>query len=51
MYRIITGACRTGTDSFIDSLNEIKDNYTIQEIIDITEGQYDYSVFKRFFNK
>ena len=52
MYRIITGACKQGTDMFISSLkpDAIKDKYTIQEIIDITNGQYGNDTFKKFFN-
>ena len=51
MYRIITGACKAGTEHFVNSVKEIKKNYTVREIIDITEGQYRSEVFKRFFKK
>ena len=49
MYRIITGACQAGTQDFIDNQKELKTNYTIQEIIDITNGQYGAKTFKEFF--
>jgi hypothetical protein len=49
MYRVITGACQQGTNMFIDSLKEVKDSYTIQEIIDLTRGQYRSDVFEKFF--
>ena len=49
MYRIITGAFQQGTQSFIDSQSEIKDKYTIGEIIELTKGQYGASVFEKFF--
>ena len=49
MYRIITGACKVGTENFIKGVKTIKKTYTVQEIIDITEGQYRADVFKAFF--
>ena len=50
MYRIITGACRQGTENFIKSLKEPKEKYTIRECIDLTRGQYNADRFKEFFN-
>lgn len=49
MYRMITGACRAGTQAFIDSLNELQDAYTVGEIIHLTAGQYGSDRFKEFF--
>ena len=49
MYRIITGACRQGSESFIKSLGELKEKYTIREAIDITNGQYNSQKFADFF--
>lgn len=49
MYRIITGACRQGTDSFVNSLRELKDKYTIRSAIEITRGQYNSERFAEFF--
>ena len=49
MYRVITGACKQGTESFVSSLGELKEKYTIAEVIKITEGQYNSDIFKRFF--
>jgi hypothetical protein len=51
MYRVITGACKAGTDHFIAGLREVKDTYTVREIVDLTKGQYRADVFKRFFNR
>ena len=48
MYRIITGACRQGTDSFVNGLRVVKDKYTVQEMIDITKGAYQGEVFEKF---
>ena len=51
MYRVITGACKVGTENFVKNQRELKDTYTIRELIDITEGQYRSEVFKPFFKK
>ena len=51
MYRIITGACRQGTESFVSSLRELKDTYTIREAIEITRGQYNSERFAEFFGE
>ena len=51
MYRIITGACKAGTEQFIKGLAEVKEKYTVAEIIDITKGQYRAEIFKSFFEK
>ena len=51
MYRIITGACKAGTENFINGLHDIKKKYTVREIIDITEGQYCAEIFKNFFKR
>ena len=50
MYRVITGACRQGTENFIKSLKEPKEKYTIRECIDLTRGQYNSERFEEFFN-
>ena len=49
MYRIITGACQAGTRQFVDSLGELKDKYTVAEIIELTKGQYNATAFEDFF--
>ena len=51
MYRIITGACRQGTDAFVQSVEPLKDSYTIAEAIEITKGQYGSQRFEKFFTK
>ena len=50
MYRIITGACRQGTERFVNSLGKLKDTYTVKEIIKLTKGQYNSECFEEFFN-
>lgn len=47
-YRIITGACQAGTQRFLDSLGEIKNAYTVQEIMDMTKDQYGGRTFAEF---
>ena len=50
MYRVITGACRQGSEAFVQSLGDtIKDKYTIREMIEITKGQYNADRFSAFF--
>jgi hypothetical protein len=48
-YRVITGACATGVKQFVSS-QERKDEYSVQEIIDITKGQFGHSEFAAFFD-
>ena len=48
-YRVITGACASGTRHFVESCNIKKQSYTIQEIISMTQGSYGYEMFKEFF--
>ncbi len=51
MYRIITGACRAGTEAFLATIKEFKDTYTVAEIIALTDGHYGADAFKRFFER
>ena len=51
MYRIITGACQSGTEHFLAGLKEIKPEYTIEEIIKLTKGNYGARTFEEFFAK
>lgn len=48
MYRIITGACKLGTQRFVDSLGDtVKESYTVREIIAMTANQYGGGAFRR----
>ncbi len=51
-YRIITGACRFGTNDFLNNVlgENTKESYTIREIIKLTENKYGNTKFKEFFN-
>ena len=50
-YRIITGACRQGTQQFLDNLREQKKSYTVAEIIEATKGQFGNTTFGDFFKR
>jgi hypothetical protein len=49
MYRVITGACSTGTRNFIESKGIRKKQFTVLEIAEITSGNYGSTEFKQFF--
>ena len=54
MYRIITGACRQGTEAFAESLRstgKLQDSYTVREMIAVTKGQYNAESFARFWEE
>ena len=51
MYRIITGACKAGTEGFLERLGELKDEYTVREIVELTNGNYGADTFKKFFEQ
>ena len=48
LYMSVTGACAFGTRQFIDS-RDLKEEYSIQEIIKLTTGQYGNQKLKEFF--
>jgi len=50
MYRKITGSCESMTKQFAEA-NKFKGKKTIQEIINITKGQYNNSLLEQFFSK
>ena len=50
MYRIITGACRQGSQAFVDGIRDLKEKYTIRECIEMTRGQYNAQAFEKFFD-
>ena len=51
MYRIITGACGQGVDSFLESLDTVKSRYSPGEIIALTKGKYGNETFAKFFER
>lgn len=52
MYRVITGACRQGSEAFVKSLGDaVKESYTVRECIELTRGQYGGATFERFWEE
>ena len=49
MYRIITGACREGTEMFVAGIREPKEAYSIREIATMTRSAYGGETFRQFF--
>ena len=52
-YRVITGACRAGTQDYLEHRLPYprKDTYTIREIIELTKNEYGSDTFREFFEK
>ena len=52
-YRVITGACSSGTRNYVENRlpKPHKDKYTIREMIELTEGEYNSDKLKEFFMK
>ena len=50
MYRVITGACESGTRYFVENNKTEKTEFKIKELIELTEGQFGNEIFKQFFN-
>ncbi len=50
MYRVITGACRQGSENFVQSQGDaLKEKYTIREALELTKGQFGAEAFQKFF--
>lgn len=51
-YRQITGACSSGTNYFINNFkDQLKPEMSLQEVLDITKGQYNSHLFQEFFER
>jgi hypothetical protein len=48
-YRVITGACEAGVRGFVQAHGKLKKTYTVQEVIDLTVGQYGHAEYAAFF--
>ena len=50
-YRVITGACKFGTNDYLKHRlpEPRKEKYTIKEIIELTKGEYGGKEFREFF--
>ena len=51
MYRVITGACKAGTERFVNSFMELQESYSIAEVIELTKGEYGAKRFEEFFKE
>lgn len=51
MFRVITGACSGGTQQFLESHKIEERPYSIEEIINLTKGQYGHNIFVEFFTQ
>jgi len=45
VYRMVTGACQSGTKMFVESKGKLKSKYTLTEIIEQTRGAYGHDKF------
>lgn len=43
--------CEHGTRMFVESLKDVPESLTVEEIIDITKGQYGNDKLKEFFER
>ena len=52
-YRVITGACRMGTNDYLEHRlpNPRKEKYTVREMIELTKNEYGGKDFRDFFEK
>ena len=50
-YRVITGACKVGTQVFVEKRvpEPRKEKYTIKEMIELTKNEYGGDTFREFF--
>ena len=49
MYRTITGACEYGVRNYVASLINVKDLYTVREIVELTNNWYGNKELRKFF--
>lgn len=52
-YRVITGACRMGTQDYLEHRlpKPHKEKYSIKDIIELTQNEYGGNTFREFFKK
>ena len=52
-YRVITGACAAGTRNYVENRlpKPHKEKYTIGEMIELTDGEYNSDKLREFFKK
>ena len=45
-YRMVTGACRYGIDSFLKTKGKLKKTYTLKEVLEATQDEWGYKSFR-----
>ena len=52
-YMAITGACETGTRHFVETTfgDKVPARTTVRKVIELTAGQYQSDVYKKFFSE
>lgn len=50
MYMVITGACSYGTRAFVGRQDLTSEEFTVQDIIDLTKGQFGNGILTEFFS-
>ena len=52
-YRVITGACAAGTRNYVENRlpKPHKEKYTVREMLELTDGEYNSDKLKEFFKK
>ena len=52
-YRVITGACAAGTRNYVENRlpKPHKEKYTVREMIELTDGEYNSEKLREFFKK
>lgn len=51
-YRLITGACRYGTNRFLEKNNLTwEDKKSVEEVLKLVKGEYGYDKFKKFADR
>ncbi|MDL2324030.1 hypothetical protein LJC61_02605 [Ruminococcaceae bacterium OttesenSCG-928-A16] len=51
MYHVISGACQPGIEQFLQEMENPKDSYSVNEILELTANAYGGTAFAEFFNK
>ena len=49
IYRTVTGACEEGVKNFINNQDEVKSQYSVKEIAEITAGYEGNETFIKYF--
>jgi hypothetical protein len=50
MYMVITGACSSGMKYFVNNQTDVKDEYTVAEIVKLTQGQWNHNELVEFMD-